>query len=468
MLYISFGAFRRFWGTNRRIVACVVLGLVASIWSTAVRADVNVGTLFGGTVSIAGIADGTEPFTYQWKKDGVDIPGATSATFNIVNAQSSHAGRYTVLITNHVGSAISDAAVVSLGSIPPSAITQPTGATILSGTSTTLSFNVTGTPSPSIQWQRNGVNIAGATGSTLSLNSATSANSGTYTAVAANVAGTLTSTPVYVNVQIPSRIVNVSTRAGAGAGAQSLIAGFVITGGSKSIMARAVGPGIATYFPAGATLPDPQLTILDGQTLFQANDDWGGTTILKNLFTQLGAFSLTDTGKDAVILSSLQANKAYSAVIGGGDGLAIAEIYDADQSESPAGRLINLSTRTQVGTGANVLIAGFVIAGDLPKQVLIRAIGPTLGQYGVPGVLADPQLDLYAAGGTTPIQSNDNWGGTTALTTAFNQVGAFALPDAASKDAVMLVTLNPGSYSAIVSGVGNTTGVALIEVYDVR
>jgi hypothetical protein len=85
----------------------------------------------------------------------------------------------------------------------------------------------------------------------------------------------------------------------------------------------------------------------------------------------------------------------------------------------------------------------------------------------VSGTLVDPKLELYTAGGTTPIQTNDNWGGSTSLTTVFNQVGAFPLTDLNSKDAVILATLNPGAYSAVVSGAANTTGVALIEVYDV-
>jgi hypothetical protein len=84
----------------------------------------------------------------------------------------------------------------------------------------------------------------------------------------------------------------------------------------------------------------------------------------------------------------------------------------------------------------------------------------------VAGTLSDPRLDIYAAGGATPIQSNDNWGGTAELAAKFNQLGAFALPDTASKDAAILMTLAPGAYSAIVSGVGETTGVALVEVYD--
>jgi hypothetical protein len=111
------------------------------------------------------------------------------------------------------------------------------------------------------------------------------------------------------------------------------------------------------------------------------------------------------------------------------------------------------------------LIAGFTIGGTTAKTVLIRAIGPTLAAFGVTGTLADPRLQLFA--GTTLIRENDNWGGEPQLTAVGNAVGAFKLDEAASKDAVLLVTLPPGSYTAQVSGISNSTGIALIEVYDV-
>ena len=117
-----------------------------------------------------------------------------------------------------------------------------------------------------------------------------------------------------------------------------------------------------------------------------------------------------------------------------------------------------------MGTGGDILIAGFVIGGQTSKTVLIRAIGPTLGAFGVPGVLANPKLELFT--GSTKINENDNWGGAPALSDAFLSVAAFPLP-AASADAVLLVTLAPGSYTAQVSGVGATTGVALVEVYEI-
>ena len=142
-------------------------------------------------------------------------------------------------------------------------------------------------------------------------------------------------------------------------------------------------------------------------------------------------------------------------------GVALVELYDADTSPTPAGRLVNISVRAQVGTGANVLAAGFVISGNAPETVLIRGVGPGLAQFGITGVLAKPQLDLYQ--GPTDLLENVGWGGGSPLSTAFAETGAFGL-DPASADSAMVVTLQPGSYAAIVSGVNNTTGVALVEV----
>jgi len=144
------------------------------------------------------------------------------------------------------------------------------------------------------------------------------------------------------------------------------------------------------------------------------------------------------------------------------------EAYDAS-TQPTAARLINISARTNVGTGASILIAGFTIKGDAPKTVLIRGIGPGLSQFGVTGVLAAPQLALFRSSDTAQLQQNAGWltapnAAQIGLTAA--QVGAFALP-ATSADSAILTTLDPGSYTAQVSGVGSTTGVALVEIYEV-
>lgn len=128
-------------------------------------------------------------------------------------------------------------------------------------------------------------------------------------------------------------------------------------------------------------------------------------------------------------------------------------------------KLINISTRGFVGAGANIMTAGFVIGGTIPKTVLIRATGPSLSIFGVAGILPDPKLQLFSSAGVL-LASNVVWGGSSQISAAASSVGAFAWP-ATSKDSAILVTLQPGNYTAEVSGNTNDTGDALVEVYDV-
>ncbi|MBL9201034.1 MAG: hypothetical protein JNL39_11035, partial [Opitutaceae bacterium] len=196
------------------------------------------------------------------------------------------------------------------------------------------------------------------------------------------------------------------------------------------------------------------------------NSGWGGTTALTNAFAGVGAFALGATSRDAALLSTLAAG-AYSAQVtssSGGTGVVLVEAYDADAASSGT-RFINLSARTLAGTGAQTLIAGFVLSGNVPRTLLIRGIGPTLGAFGVAGVLANPRLELRNAASAV-VATNAGWAGAPALAAAFTQVGAFALPPS-SGDAALLISLAPGSYTAQVAGTGGATGVALVEVYEV-
>jgi hypothetical protein len=259
-----------------------------------------------------------------------------------------------------------------------------------------------------------------------------------------------------------ARVVNLSVRTNAGINDQTLIVGLVINGsGSKTLLARGVGPGIATAVPTA--LGDPKLRFLaNSGTELEANNDWDAG--LTTTFASLGASPLAAGSKDAAIYRAIPGG-VYAFHVFPNDnksGIALAELYDGDATAVPA-EIVNISARTQVGTGDNILIAGFVITGNAPKTLLIRGVGPTLAGQGVTGVLADPQLYLFGTAG--PITSNDDWGGTAALKTAFATVGAGGLAADNSKDAALLVTLMPGVYSAQVSGVGGTTGVGLVEIF---
>ncbi|MCB1823318.1 MAG: hypothetical protein KDJ54_01465 [Candidatus Competibacteraceae bacterium] len=251
-----------------------------------------------------------------------------------------------------------------------------------------------------------------------------------------------------------SRLVNLSTRDWVGAGDNVMIAGFIIDGnGPKQILIRAIGPSMASA-DVPNLLYDPTLTLYSGQTPIASNNNWQDTQ----------AAAIQTTGKapndphESAILTTLNPGPYTAIVRGVSDttGNALIEVYEINNLDN---RLSNISTRGQIETGDNVMIAGFIIGGDNPKKILIRAIGPTLTASGVPGILADPTLTLY--NGQTPIASNNNWQDTQAA--AIQTTGK--APNDPHESAI-LTTLNPGPYTAIVRGVSDTTGNALVEVYD--
>jgi uncharacterized delta-60 repeat protein len=271
------------------------------------------------------------------------------------------------------------------------------------------------------------------------------------------------------------RLANISTRGRAGTGEDVLIAGFVVSGTApRPVLVRAIGPALTPLGVTGA-LADSQLALFSGSTKIAESDNWGvepHSIEIAAASSQVGAFALPLSGKDAALLVTL-APGSYTAQVSGQNntsGVALVEVYDAG-SPGPASttpKLINIATRGRVGTGDDVLIAGIVVTGNVPKRVLIRGIGPTLGTFGVAGTLADPVLTLY--NGSTSIATNDDWGLSTQVTdigAAAASVGAFPLL-MSSKDACLLITLQPGiSYTAQISGKSGATGIALVEVYEV-
>jgi probable HAF family extracellular repeat protein len=266
------------------------------------------------------------------------------------------------------------------------------------------------------------------------------------------------------------RIVNLSARAGVGTGGNVLIAGFVINGsGAKSVLLRGIGPTLALDpFDITGALANPQLTLVDSATgadLVTATA-WGGSPALSSEFTQVGAFPLAGSSADSATLRTLPVGNYTSLVSGvnSNTGVALAEIYDADVTSTQSS-LTNMSARAEVGIGANILIAGFVVEGSKPVKVLLRGVGPTLGlePYNVPGVLAQPQVLLFNSSGQE-LGGGVPWGGYPALSVAFAEVGAFALAPG-SADVAMIFTLPAGSYTAQLSGQNGTTGVGLLEVY---
>jgi hypothetical protein len=256
-----------------------------------------------------------------------------------------------------------------------------------------------------------------------------------------------------------SYLSNLSVRTTAGAGDQTLIVGFSVSGGTKPLLVRGVGPTLTSFGVTGA-LNDPKLELYRDTVKVTENDNWlaGDASV----FERVGAFALTAGSRDSALVISL-ARGSYTAQASGatgGTGVALVELYDTQGNGTPA-RLSNVSARSQISSG-EPLIAGFNIAGSGSRTLLIRAVGPTLEQFGVTGTLADPKLELFRD--TVKLQENDNWDLSARAT--FTDLGAFDLATG-SRDAVLVVTLPPGSYTAQVSGVNGATGVTLVEVYEV-
>ena len=296
-----------------------------------------------------------------------------------------------------------------------------------------------------------------------SINSSTTTAYATlaYSGATVNFAGlSVTTTPT-------DRLINLSSRAKVGTGESVLITGFVIGGtDSKKVLIRAAGPALSA-FGLASTLPNPAIKIYQGSNLIAQNDDWNKDDAAE--ISRLGAFAFAAGSKDAALLTTL-APGAYTAQItdpsGTGTGVALAEIYDASiNPNADFQRLVNISSRGRVTPDDGVLIGGFVVRGNSPKTLLIRGIGPALTNFGIAGALADPALTIYQD--SKAISTNEGWANRAAITTAAIQTGAFMLP-AGSKDAAVVITLNPGAYTAQIKSAKNaSSGVALIEIYEV-
>ena len=447
---------------------------------TIITQPISLTVTAGASATFTVNANGSAPLTYQWRRNGTALPGATAATFNIANTANADAASYTVVVANSAGSITSTAATLTVNSaaVAPTISAQPVFQTVTVGSPASFSVTATGTAPLTFQWRKNGTPIAGAANSaTLTLPATVAADAGTFSISVSSSAGSILSAlaTLTVNPVGPaSRLSGLSVRTTLAA-RQTVTVGFTMTGTqTKPVLVRAVGPSLAPFNIADR-MADPSLVLFNAASppvRIAGNDDWFGASAIANTSAALGAFAFASAfSLDAALIrdisgghtvevsgSPLAANSAATA------GTVIVEVYDAGSGNSP--RLTSLSALNRVGTGANILIAGFSLSGSGDKRLLIRGIGPSLAAppFNLTGVLADPKLELYTATAAPErIGLNDTYDAS--LAPVFASVGSFALVPG-SRDAAFIVNLPPGGYTVQVSGADGGTGIAIVEIHE--
>jgi CSLREA domain-containing protein len=254
---------------------------------------------------------------------------------------------------------------------------------------------------------------------------------------------------------LPPRLANISTRLRVETGDGALIGGFIITGTQdKKVMLRAIGPSL----PFAGKLENPTLELHGPNGLIEANDNWISSPNRQAIMDTM--IPPPDDLESAIIQSLPANNTGYTAIVRGlnnATGIGVVEAYDLDPTVDS--QLANISTRGLVQTGDNVLIAGTIVLGNTSQKVIVRALGPSLS---LPGKLEDPTLELRNQNGGV-LEANDNW------------------VDSPNKQAIMdsgispsndkesaIVQILPGNgagYTAVVHGVNDSTGIAVVEVY---
>jgi hypothetical protein len=392
------------------------------------------------------------PYTlsYQWLLNGVpaNYPNTDSTIDVPVNAST--VGTYSVIVTGYGGPPPSGviSSGVTLSLTPPFSISgQPPSQAVASGTNATFSVTTSGTVAPTYQWIFNGAPITGATSSAYSISDVVVANSGAYTVMVTDQGNSVTSQPAFLTVTASS-------------GGPSLSAqpkSLDIYPGETVVLTVVSSTAQSTNAVTPHVLP--QATTVNYQWYFNGSvlSDGGG---------------ISGSQTPTLLLSggtALPGSYVCIAENAAGSVLSQPAVLSFSGSLIPS-RLVNVSCRAQVGTGADILISGFVIGGSESLgsvPVLVRASGPALVPFGVPGVLADPELQLYSTASTTSlIAENYGWAGASSISSAATEVGAFAWTSPSSHDAALVETLTSGAFTANVSGQSADSGVALAEVYD--
>ena len=275
----------------------------------------------------------------------------------------------------------------------------------------------------------------------------------------------------YVRVAPPTlKTANLSTRARVLTGEQVLIAGFIVTGTEpKKVVIRGIGPSLNTV---NGPLSDPTLELRQGSTLIASNDNWKTKPDGTSQQAEIEQTTIPPTNDLESALVITLSPGTYTTTLSGknnGTGVGVVEVYDLTPAANS--QLANISTRGFVDTDDNAMIAGLIAgsgANDARAQVLVRVLGPSLSASGVQGVLPDPTLSLHDANGAV-IATNDNWkinGQTQQSQEAL--IRATTIAPLNDLESAIVANLPPGPSTAIVRGKNNSTGVGLVEVYNLQ
>ena len=425
-------------GVGGGVSSLAQLTVAASASAPVITGSPAPRTLVVGSSTILSVGVSAAPApTYQWRKSGVGIPGATSPTLTLGNLQLGDSANYDVVVTNAAGSATSAPAAVT--------VIRRSYAGYYAG-----SFGGSlGNYALYVRSNNSAVFLGYLPGSFTGIRTElTVSDTGTFTFLQGSLAisGTIADSGAITGTVIGVAGASLSGSKSADFGS-SLAASGYYQGGAANTSSSIY----AIVNPVGQAfvLVQTSATADGGQGAFDSNNRVTLSTARQSIIA-------TVTPATGLIAATVTSGTSTTAFSGANDTVLAAQ------------RLANISTRARVGTGDSVTIAGFVISGQESKPVLIRAIGPTLATLGITTALTAPKLELFRAGTTTAIATNTGWttsGNTAAITAATLQAGAFALGNNAA-DSVIFATLAPGAYTAVISSANNTPGVALAEVYD--
>jgi len=472
-------------GTPPALPPTVTPPVVSGTAPTITTQPASLAVTTGAPATFSVVATGTAPLRYRWYKNGREIRDAEAATFSLSAARLDDAAVYTVRVSNSAGQVTSAPVALTVNGTVTIG-TAPASQSVKAGANVTFTVAAPGS-GLTYQWKFNGRPIKGATSATLSLPNVGALASGTYAVTLGNSAGAVAASAAALTVTTDARLVNIATRGHVGDDDEVLISGFVTRGtGQKKVLVRAVGPTLGAAFNVSGALGNPRITLTRasrGSSVVGTNAGWGGTPELAAAFAQVGAFPLPAASADAALLATLESG-GYTASVSaprGSQGVALLEVYDADTG-SPTAEVTNISTRALVGAeAANVLIAGFAISGTTSDTVLIRGVGPSLGTlFGLRRALGASHVAVYdskgvevaantvwSKGGRGESDDDDDDDKSDDLDNASDRAGAWKLPRG-STDSALLLTLAPGNYTVHVTGVRNSSGIALVEIFEVR